>query len=450
MSEVFNDTFEGAGSATDIASWPSGSPDWAYSVGSTGLTVQTSGLLLFSGPSERIAKVVDGAGAITGDQKNTAIGMVQSGTYYWRVCARLTATPNFYMLEIGGGTVYVYRYDGGGYTLLASAARGLSDATRYDCYLQATGAGATVSLEAKAGTTAVVSYNDTSGSRLTSGVPGLGCYDGDNTYGFQAFTVDDLAAGGTTVSVPAASLTLTGYAPVAAATNHQTISVPVASLTLAAYAPDAAASAHQYVDVPVASLSLAGYAPVANATAHQFVEVPSASLALTGSIPVIAVSGNQTIDIPVGSVALVGYAPGVLATDHQTINVPAGVMSLTGYAPTAGADNHQTVNIPAASLTLTGQAPVINLTEHQYIEIPAGSLVLSGYAPVVAAGGHITVEVPLASLTLAGYAPTVTGVAVVTPDGRVFVIRAENRVQVVAADGRVFVVATENRTEVIH
>jgi hypothetical protein len=193
---VFDDTFTGAGSATDIASWPSGSPDYSYIVGASGLNVQTSGYCTRAGAGEILAKVIDGAGAVTGDQKNTFYGVTYlSAGGYWRVGARAGGSPvNFYFAEFSAGNVDVYRYDNGAYTLLGSYARSLVNTTRYDTYIKVTGSGATISIEIQAGATAVINLTDTSGSRLTSGVPCFGCYDQDLSYGIDRITVDDLAS----------------------------------------------------------------------------------------------------------------------------------------------------------------------------------------------------------------------------------------------------------------
>lgn len=115
------------------------------------------------------------------------------------------------------------------------------------------------------------------------------------------------ASSGTTVSVPAGSLSLTGYAP--------TVQTPVT------------------VSIPAGSLSLTGYAPTVSVTAGGVtVSVPAGSLSLTGYAPTVTVT--TTIAIPAGGLTLTGYAPFVYTTAGTTVDIPAGGLSLTGYAPT--------------------------------------------------------------------------------------------------------------------
>ena len=189
--------------------------------------------------------------------------------------------------------------------------------------------------------------------------------DGTNTsnsgspFGSAAFTTLDPQ----TVSVPAGTLTLTGYAPGVAATDHQTIAVPSGSLTLAGYAPSVVAP--QAVSVPAGALTLTGYAPT-----------------------VVAISG-QVVGVPAGALTLTGYAPTVLAP--VSVAVPAGVLTLTGYAPTVEAP--RTIGVPAGALTLTGYAPTVETTSNQSVDVPAGSLTLTGYAPTVL-GTLVTPDTP--------------------------------------------------------
>jgi hypothetical protein len=98
-------------------------------------------------------------------------------------------------------------------------------------------------------------------------------------------------ASGTTISVPAGSLTLTGYAPTVVTSDHKTISVPSGTLTLTGYAPTVSVAANVLVSVPFGTLTLTGYAPTVLTTANQTVSVPSGTLTLTGYAPTVAVSG---------------------------------------------------------------------------------------------------------------------------------------------------------------
>jgi len=140
------------------------------------------------------------------------------------------------------------------------------------------------------------------------------------------------------------------------------------------------------ISVPAGSLTLTGFAPTVVATANQLIAVPSGSLSLTGFAPTVLNGANQVIQVPVGSLVLTGYAPTVVSTANQTIAVPAGSLVITGYAPTVRVGNAQIVVVPAGSLTLTGYAPTIVTTNNKFISVPVGTLILTGYAPTILGG----------------------------------------------------------------
>ena len=166
--------------------------------------------------------------------------------------------------------------------------------------------------------------------------------------------------GGTTISVPAGSLALTGFAPIVSATANQTIAVPAGALTLAGFAPTVNVGANQTISVPAGSLTITGFAPTVNVGVNQNIAVPAGSLSLTGFAPTISTSANQPIAVPVGSLTLTGFAPTVVQTAHQTISVPLGTLVMAGYAPTVSASGSYTISVPLGALVLTGYAPVVN------------------------------------------------------------------------------------------
>jgi hypothetical protein len=166
-------------------------------------------------------------------------------------------------------------------------------------------------------------------------------------------------ASGTTVSVPAGSLTLTGYAPTVATTANQTIAVPSGTLTLTGNNPTVVASDHKTIAIPVGTLT------------H------------TGLDPTVTVSGagSVTVAVPSGTLTLGGLAPTVIATGNITVEIPAGSLSLTGYAPTVLTP--RLVEVPSGTLTLTGNNPTVITTSNQVLSIPSGTLTLTGFAPTV-------------------------------------------------------------------
>ena len=184
------------------------------------------------------------------------------------------------------------------------------------------------------------------------------------------------AGGGATVSVPAGSLTLTGFAPTVS--NPLSIAIPAASLTLSGFAPTVSTAVS--ISVPAGSLTLTGFAPV--------------------------VGTPRTISVPAGSLSLTGFAPTVtVAAAGTTVSVPAGSLSLTAFAPTVSIS--AVIAIPPGALTLTGFAPSVNTTLGTIVDVPAGGLTLSGFAPTVYTVGDFTTS--LFYLPLRAYADGMSG-----------------------------------------
>lgn len=202
------------------------------------------------------------------------------------------------------------------------------------------------------------------------------------------------------------------------------------------------------IDVPAASITITGYAPTVSAGADQVVEVPVASLSLTANTPTVSVSDHKTVDVPAASLSLTAFAPTVTAVADQVVDVPAGSLSLTAYAPTVSTDASITVQVPAGSVSLNAFAPVVNIPAA--IDVPAASLTIAANAPTVTAGTSVSVplaeltltafipgisitgnvSVPVGAITLTGYAPTpiVTNPESTTPTERTLSASAESRI----------------------
>lgn len=190
------------------------------------------------------------------------------------------------------------------------------------------------------------------------------------------------AGGGNTVSVPAGTLTLTGFAPTVTAPNPQAVAVPAASLLLTAFAPSVLTP--NLVSVPAAALTLTPYAPTVAATANKFINPPAAALTLTGYPPTVAAGGGTSISVPAAGLTLTGYVPTVTAGASATVAVPAAALTLTGFAPSVVLGAR--VAVPAGALTLTSFAPSVVTTTGSYVFPPAAALALTGYAPDVSNG----------------------------------------------------------------
>lgn len=198
--------------------------------------------------------------------------------------------------------------------------------------------------------------------------------------GIAKLDVDYTAAGGgTTVSVPAGSLTLSGKVPTVIATANQTVAVPAGSLALTGLAPTVLTPVT--VAVPAGSLSLTTQTPIVTATANQNIAVPAGSLTLTAQTPTVVTSGSQVVDVPAGSLTLTGYAPTVIATANVTVSVPTGNLVLTANAPLV--QTPILVAVPTGQLALSAQTPLVVATTNVVIDVPSGALTLSPLAPEV-------------------------------------------------------------------
>jgi hypothetical protein len=216
------------------------------------------------------------------------------------------------------------------------------------------------------------------------------------------------------VIVPVASLSLTGQVLTVSATQDVLITPPVTALSLSAFAPPIISG--EIITVPLASLSLAGQAPLITTSGNQSVDVPVSTLTLSGQVPDIVLGDPQLVTVPVATLSLSGLVPvidlgvippvasltlaGQVLTLDLGITPPVSSLSLTGQAPVLGL----AVSPPLAALSLSGQVPSVTASAHASVEVPVASLSLSAFAPTL--GGEI--DVPTASLSVSGFAPVVS------------------------------------------
>jgi hypothetical protein len=198
MAVVFTDTFTVAANI-DLASYPSGSPQYSYRLGTVGnLTVNATTDTVQVASAVSAVAAITAAGMPTGDQQMTASC---AGTSYNSGLVTVRTNPDQYYCSYldfsSGNEAQIIRRDtAASQTILASEDRGLVAGT-HTHRLKVTGAGATVTLEAQYGATAVVTFADTSASRILSGAPGIGGYN--DTVGqasVDAVSVDNLVTAG--------------------------------------------------------------------------------------------------------------------------------------------------------------------------------------------------------------------------------------------------------------
>lgn len=95
----------------------------------------------------------------------------------------------------------------------------------------------------------------------------------------------------------------------------------------------ATAGADQTVAVPAAALTLAGFAPSILSGGANVIAVPSAGLALAGLAPTVSLTDHKTIAVPGATLLLTAFAPSVLTVNGQTILVPLAALTLAAFAP---------------------------------------------------------------------------------------------------------------------
>lgn len=249
---------------------------------------------------------------------------------------------------------------------------------------------------------------------LTNAQTVAGTFTHSSTADTITVSVNLKEASGTTITPGTGSLSLSGNAPVLAASGLRvpltgalaiagiaalvtqgTMRVPVVgALSLTGVAPVVTQGIPR---IPVAgALALTGNAPVVT---QGTVRVPVAgALSLTGIAPVINSGGSSSITPATGSLTFAGVAPSL------TLGVPApptGALALTGIAPTVTLGDMRVSTVGA--LALTGFAPVVT---QQFNRIPlTGTLTLTGNQPAPL-GGNTSITPGTGSLTLTGIAPS--------------------------------------------
>lgn len=118
------------------------------------------------------------------------------------------------------------------------------------------------------------------------------------------------------------------------------ISVPAGSVTLTGYAPTVSTDSNVTVDVPVGTVTVTGFAPAVDTGAGTSVNisVPLGTITLTGNVPTVSVTDHQAVSVPLGTITATGYAPTVQAGSSASVSVPLGAIVLTGYAPSVSGD----------------------------------------------------------------------------------------------------------------
>lgn len=173
--------------------------------------------------------------------------------------------------------------------------------------------------------------------------------------------------------------------------------------------------AGETVSVPAASLTLSAQTPTIVATANVWIDVPAASLALTAFAPTVAATANVWIEAPAASLSVQGHAPSVLAGASVAVDVPSASLALAGFAPTVDATADVWIEVPVAGLTVNAQTPTVAASANVWIDVPSAAIGATAYAPSVLAGGDAAIQVPAAAISIVGFAPIVIAGESITP-----------------------------------
>lgn len=209
-----------------------------------------------------------------------------------------------------------------------------------------------------------------------------------------------------TVSVDAASLALTGYAP-STSVSLDTVNVPAGSVELAGLAPTIERIDNHTAIPNAGELSIVGTLPRLNPTDAE-TPVGVGSLTLTGLTPTVG-QYTLTVAFPIflgPTLNLIGYSPVTRRTERRTVEVPAGDLTLSSERGRALILGNPVVAPSTGSIAFEGLQPVALKSGDFGISAMAGALILQGYAPSLALTEII--ELPAGvpdELVLTGYAP---------------------------------------------
>ena len=145
--------------------------------------------------------------------------------------------------------------------------------------------------------------------------------------GWQYINETAAAGGGTAITPDKADLTLTGYAPSVARTEHHDISPGKADLTITGYAPTVESGAGISITPDAAALTLTGYAPTVTRSEHITVNPETGALIITSYAPTVDNPTSVSITPDAATLVLEGFAPSVVNSGDAVVStgpVPAG------------------------------------------------------------------------------------------------------------------------------
>ena len=181
--------------------------------------------------------------------------------------------------------------------------------------------------------------------------------------------------------------------------------VPAATLTITEYAPELSGIEQGPGIVPVDTLTQSGEIPTVLISDHQEVPVPLGSIAAAGLVPIVSTPTDYeypitlVVDIPIDTLAITEYAPTFL--EDTFVYPPVGTVTVTGLVPEIQLEWIGTP--PIDTLAITEYAPEADLS--WLGTPPIDTLAITELVPTVLQ--DYLADVPTASLAITEIAPTV-------------------------------------------
>lgn len=367
---AFSDDFTGSnGAGLNSSNWltPTGClAPTIYNNTARGVGSSTVAILTSCSSNDQYAEGTCLIEAYSGNYGN--LGLIVRGA---------SGSKTYYTLSTGIGTdgeggewveVYLNRCNNGSYTWLATYLPASVTSLR----LEISG----YVLTCKVNGTTEGTYTDTSASKIASGTPGIRFSQNSTYENFASFTSTDLAASGTTVSVPTTSVGTATATPTV--TEAETFSV-VASALATAVAPTVVNG----LLFPLPTTSSAATETTPNVVVDQVVSTPATSSPATAVAP--SVQFARTVSTPATSAEAIAATPvvtevgGALYSDD--FNGLTNGAELTGYWKSPGgagtglrAYNTTSIRQPSPGTGRSVYQNAISSNQYTQIKLAGGGL----------------------------------------------------------------------------
>lgn len=174
------------------------------------------------------------------------------------------------------------------------------------------------------------------------------------------------------------------------------------------FAP-AAAAGGQSITVPAAPVTVAASAPTVSRTTNTnsvAITVPEAPVTVAANAPTVSRTTNTNsvaITVPAAAVTVAANAPTVsqAAPGTTLVTVPTAPVTVAGVAPTVSRTtntNAVAITTPAAAVTVAANAPIVTRTALNYISVPVANVNVLALAPTITVSGIVLPPAALAQM----------------------------------------------------